>query len=318
MPRRKRLDFFLNLGHLLDHLTMLIFPTAVLAIGTAWQRPYGELLPLALGGFIAFGAFSIPAGWLADRWSRRGMMLAFFFGIGIATLVTGLARTPAEMALGLDGDRYVRSDLSPRRNHDAGLERGEHFPSRRGRSDEPRRSRSYARRERGLGKCRACVRRAPERPSRRARRMACGILRAGARLHRGGLRLFLGEPRHRRREARGEERWRPAAAGAARARLLRRGHRHGMRRPYLQCNHRVDAKGVRRAPQSTHRNDIRRRDAGLHHLPDRRDGAAPRRIVDRSPLAERRVRRGGGIASAAARSQRGRLPITRCSRLRSR
>lgn len=101
MVRRNRLDFFLNLGHLLDHLTMLIFPTAVLAIGVAWERPYAELLPLALGGFIAFGACSIPAGWLADHWSRRGMMLAFFFGIGIATLATGFARTPVEMALGL-------------------------------------------------------------------------------------------------------------------------------------------------------------------------------------------------------------------------
>lgn len=80
---------------------MLIFPTAVLAIGTAWQRSYAELLPLALGGFIAFGACSIPAGWLADRWSRVGMMRLFYFGIGGATIATGFADTPAQLALGL-------------------------------------------------------------------------------------------------------------------------------------------------------------------------------------------------------------------------
>jgi MFS family permease len=101
MQSRARLDLFLNVGHLLDHLVMLIFPTAVLAIGTAWDRPYAELLPLALGGFIAFGACSIPAGWLADRWSRIGMMTLFFFGIGAATIVTGFARSPAELAVGL-------------------------------------------------------------------------------------------------------------------------------------------------------------------------------------------------------------------------
>jgi MFS family permease len=101
MARRQTLDLFLNLGHLLDHLVMLIFPTAVLAIASGWQRPYGELLPLALGGFIAFGACSIPAGWLADRWSRRAMMQVFFFGIGGATIATGFARTPAELAVGL-------------------------------------------------------------------------------------------------------------------------------------------------------------------------------------------------------------------------
>src|SRR5258706_15361054 len=61
---------FLNLGHLLDHLAMLVFPTAVVAIGREWGRPYSELLPLALGSFIAFGVFAIPAGWLADHWSR--------------------------------------------------------------------------------------------------------------------------------------------------------------------------------------------------------------------------------------------------------
>jgi len=80
---------------------MLIFPTAVLAIGTAWQRSYAELLPLALCGFIAFGACSIPAGWLADRWSRVGMMRLFYFGIGGATIATGFADTPAQLALGL-------------------------------------------------------------------------------------------------------------------------------------------------------------------------------------------------------------------------
>src|SRR5262245_53299329 len=101
MQNPPRLDLFLNVGHLLDHLVMLIFPTAVLAIGAAWQRPYAELLPLALGGFIAFGACSLPAGWLADRWSRTRMMKLFFFGIGAATIGTGCAATPAQLAIGL-------------------------------------------------------------------------------------------------------------------------------------------------------------------------------------------------------------------------
>jgi len=101
MTRRQTIDLFLNVGHLLDHFVMLIFPTAVLAIGTEWERPYAELLPLALGGFIAFGACSIPAGWLADHWSRKGMMRLFFFGIGGATLATGFAHTPAQLAFGL-------------------------------------------------------------------------------------------------------------------------------------------------------------------------------------------------------------------------
>jgi MFS family permease len=101
MPPSRTLSLFLNVGHSLDHLMMLIFPTVVLAMSAELGRGYAELLPLTLGGFVAFGACSIPAGWLADRWSRSGMMLVFFLGIGGASVLTGLARTPAEIAAGL-------------------------------------------------------------------------------------------------------------------------------------------------------------------------------------------------------------------------
>src|SRR5258706_7642794 len=80
--KRDYLVPFITLGHLLDHLVMLVFPTVILALARDWDKPYAELLPLALGGFIAFGAFAIPAGWLADHWSRYRMMAVFFFGIG--------------------------------------------------------------------------------------------------------------------------------------------------------------------------------------------------------------------------------------------
>jgi MFS family permease len=92
---------FLNLGHLLDHLAMLVFPTAVVAIGREWDRPYAELLPLALGSFIAFGVFAIPAGWLADHWSRYKVMAMFYFGIGVSLFVTGFGQSPWQIALGL-------------------------------------------------------------------------------------------------------------------------------------------------------------------------------------------------------------------------
>ncbi len=101
MERSRRTQLFLNVGHTLDHLFMLIFPTVVLAMAPEFGRPYSEMLPLALGGFIMFGAGSIPAGWLADRWSRRGMMIVFFIGIGIASTLTGFARAPWQIAIGI-------------------------------------------------------------------------------------------------------------------------------------------------------------------------------------------------------------------------
>ncbi len=92
---------FINLGHMLDHVVMLVFPTVVLALSREWGRPYAELLPLSVGGFIAFGAFAVPAGWIADHWSRYKMLALFFFGIGVSLFATGLARTDWQIAVGL-------------------------------------------------------------------------------------------------------------------------------------------------------------------------------------------------------------------------
>ena len=101
MTGRRTLVPFINLGHFLDHLVMLVFPTVVVALGREWDRPYSELLPLALGSFIAFGAFALPAGWLADHWSRYKMMAVFFFGIGASMVLTGFAQTPWQIGVGL-------------------------------------------------------------------------------------------------------------------------------------------------------------------------------------------------------------------------
>ena len=97
----RRLVAFLNAAHLLDHYAMLIFPTAVVALAREWDRPYGALLSLATGGFVAFGACALPAGWLADRWSRYRMMAVFFFGLGASLTATGFAQTGWQLAAGL-------------------------------------------------------------------------------------------------------------------------------------------------------------------------------------------------------------------------
>ena len=101
MEQTRVTQLFLNLGHAFDHLFMLIFPTVVLAMAPEFGRSYSEMLPLSLVGFIMFGACSLPAGWLADRWSRRGMMVVFFTGIGVASMLTGLAGSTVQIALGL-------------------------------------------------------------------------------------------------------------------------------------------------------------------------------------------------------------------------
>jgi len=97
----RRVINFVNIAHLIDHMFMLIFPTAVLVMQADFGRSYGELLALSIGGFIAFGAGSIPSGWLGDKWSRRHMLGVFFFGIGAAAILAGLTTSIWTLALAL-------------------------------------------------------------------------------------------------------------------------------------------------------------------------------------------------------------------------
>lgn len=101
MTYPKRNFLFLNVGHLLDHFFMLIFTTAVLTMESEFADSYGRLLLLTTWSFFFFGGASLPAGWLGDKWSKPGMMLVFFFGIGTASILTGFSETPFHVEIGL-------------------------------------------------------------------------------------------------------------------------------------------------------------------------------------------------------------------------
>jgi MFS family permease len=96
---KRRLIAFLNWAHALDHFVLLIYPTVVIGLQAVYGRPYSELIAFSTAAFIAFGVFSLPAGWLADRWSRRNMMGAFYLGCGASLAAAGLA--PNLIALGV-------------------------------------------------------------------------------------------------------------------------------------------------------------------------------------------------------------------------
>ena len=102
LNRDRSYFLLLNIGHFLDHLFMLIFATAAaLALIGEFNVGYAELLTYATPGFLAFGLFSLPAGWMADKWSRDGMMSIFFVGIGISSIITGFAQNPFQIGMGL-------------------------------------------------------------------------------------------------------------------------------------------------------------------------------------------------------------------------
>jgi predicted MFS family arabinose efflux permease len=92
---------FLNLAHAVDHFVLLIFPAVVIGLEVVFNRPYDEMIALSTGAFVAFGVFSIPAGWLADRWSRRNIMAVFYFGCAAALAGAGLSPSPLWLAVAM-------------------------------------------------------------------------------------------------------------------------------------------------------------------------------------------------------------------------
>lgn len=97
----RRTIAFLNWAHAVDHYVLLIFPTVVLSLEAFYRRPYGELIALSTPCFVAFGVFSLPAGWLADRWSRRNMMLVFYAGCGLSLIAAAVAPDTITLAAAL-------------------------------------------------------------------------------------------------------------------------------------------------------------------------------------------------------------------------
>src|SRR5690348_4070335 len=92
---------FLNWAHALDHFVMLIYPTVVIELAAVYGRSYATLIALSTASFVAFGLFSLPAGWLGDHWSRRNLIVAFYLGCGLSLVGAGLAPSLPVLAIAL-------------------------------------------------------------------------------------------------------------------------------------------------------------------------------------------------------------------------
>jgi len=101
LSRRRLAIGFLNWAHALDHFVILIYPTVVIELEVVYGRSYSSLIWLSTASFVAFGLFSLPAGWLADRWSRRNMMVGFYVGCGASLLGAAFAPSLTLLAVAL-------------------------------------------------------------------------------------------------------------------------------------------------------------------------------------------------------------------------
>lgn len=92
-------SLLLNIGHGIDHMFLLIFATAVASIAADFGAAnWADLMPYSAGAFVMFGLGALPAGRLGDLWGRRNMMIIFFVGMGVSSMLVALTQNPWQMA----------------------------------------------------------------------------------------------------------------------------------------------------------------------------------------------------------------------------
>ena len=105
MDAAKRQTILINAAHSFTHYSLLILATAVLAMvqqdSGIFGGDYGPILALGTAMFVIYGICALPMGWLADRFGRRFLMIAFFMGSGAFMVAAGFAPSPLMLAITL-------------------------------------------------------------------------------------------------------------------------------------------------------------------------------------------------------------------------
>ncbi len=93
--------FFTCAAHFLHHIMVSLYLTLVLTLTGEWRMSYGDLIALWTIGALMIGLGAPLAGWLGDRWGEARVMTILFFGLGTASVLCGLAQSPAAMQISL-------------------------------------------------------------------------------------------------------------------------------------------------------------------------------------------------------------------------
>ena len=100
-PAQRLIISFASVGHFLHHVLTGLFLTLAVILEGVWQRPYAEIIALWTLGAAMIGVGAPLAGWLADRFGHARMMVVFFLGLGLASIIAGFVSDSAEMGLAL-------------------------------------------------------------------------------------------------------------------------------------------------------------------------------------------------------------------------
>lgn len=97
----KKIIFLTSYCHFLSHFYMIIFPSLVVPLMKYFKMPLPDVLSLGFLMYLFFGLGALPMGVLTDLWNGRSMLILYLFGLGISSLLAGMAKEPMSLMIGL-------------------------------------------------------------------------------------------------------------------------------------------------------------------------------------------------------------------------
>ena len=97
----KRILLFTCPCHFLTHLCILVFPAVTMPIVGSVGMPLESVVKISFLMYLFYGLGALPAGYIADRWQARKLLLAGVYAMGIGLLLVGLFPTPRVMPFSL-------------------------------------------------------------------------------------------------------------------------------------------------------------------------------------------------------------------------
>jgi MFS family permease len=101
MNNEKKIVLFTFTAHFMFHFYELAFPTLAIPLVISLNMDLKEVLKLGFPMYLAFGLFSLPWGFFADRVGNRVALIICFFGTGIGAIMTVLATSPTGIMMSM-------------------------------------------------------------------------------------------------------------------------------------------------------------------------------------------------------------------------
>ena len=101
MKREYKIVTIAATAHFLCHMYILIFPALAIPLSREFGEPLSVIFPLAFPMYFLYGASAIPAGYIADRWTKIGVLRFAMLGMGFSAIAAGFSSGVTELTMSL-------------------------------------------------------------------------------------------------------------------------------------------------------------------------------------------------------------------------